>query len=620
MNKILTVLAAAMLALGPGLFYGCQNTDGGTEIPNELTGRERIAGGGIAADAEVRLIPVGHIPGDGQDTLGLILTTRTDAEGRFAFDEVPRGRYNILAEGGALRSFRDSVLVTGKGQSLPDDTLRAPGSLAGTVRLQPQHDPRTATVQILGTQVYMNVAADGSFRLADLGSGQYRLRVVTTEPGYTPLFADASVSSGADTVLPRPLEPFYSGIPVVEGLTATPRPDGTILVSWKRSAYPKLQSYVVARDDADVIIPKMESRARLSDTAYVDTIYSRTPRSGQFAYHDTVAHAFEYRVNILDKSGERGPFFDAAVAVAIPPFRSGKAGTWKPVTSPMPFARRWGASMVAAGGRLWLIGGMADNDYARDAWSSADGVAWELAADSLPFQDSAAELRAVALKDSLFVVRAMPREVKLADYSLTRFRLEAWISGDGKAWRRVADSLPFSPLRRFDLAAAGGEAWIVAGYGEEGSPRYWRSSDGAEWSAYQGGIGPKGILEAEGLGSRLFVLDSAGVSWSASAGGNWSRLVANDRLVIDLNDRETLVAHEGRLWHIRAGYGSALSDHENEVWSTSDGRAWTLVDVDAAFGSRKRPAAGSFGGKLWLLGGEAAGTGAAYDGWFLESP
>ena len=53
----------------------------------------------------------------------------------------------------------------------PRTPCRPRASLIGTVRLQPQHDSRTATVQVLGTQLAVNVEEDGRFRLEGLGEG-----------------------------------------------------------------------------------------------------------------------------------------------------------------------------------------------------------------------------------------------------------------------------------------------------------------------------------------------------------------------------------------------------------------------------------------------------------------
>ena len=195
-----------------GLFPACNTTEGGTEIPNELTGKEFIAGKGPAADADIRLIPVGYVPGASDSGKG-VLTAKTDAPGRFSFEDAAPGQYNLIASKEGLHSFRDSVSVSAKGLQLEADTLKAPGSLVGRVALQPQHSNRTAMVQVLGTTVFVNVAVNGEFTLADLGAGRYRIRVSSIEEGYVPLFRECDIRAGQTDTLADTCGPSSPAFP-----------------------------------------------------------------------------------------------------------------------------------------------------------------------------------------------------------------------------------------------------------------------------------------------------------------------------------------------------------------------------------------------------------------------
>lgn len=610
------------ILLAIGLIAGCQVQESGTEIPNELIGRELVADGNPAVGAKLRLVPIGHIPGEGgADSLGsLIFSASTDRAGNFTFREVPEGRYNIMASADGLQSFRDSVRITGKAQTLPKDTLRTPGSLTGLVRLQPQHDARTATVQVLGTNLFVNVEETGRFQLKNLGDGEYRLRVVTTVPGYVPLFKEASVKSGSADSISEPLEPFYSGIPVVLGLSAMPDSDGTIRVRWNRSSYRKIESYVVARDSAGVLIPLRAVHARVSDTTYLDTIYSRTPRAGQYPYQDTVGHAFEYRVMILDKSGEVGPSFGMAQARAVPPSKIGGTGLWKAVPGEQPFTRKTGASLVVAQNRVWMLGGEGVTGYNRELWSSADGISWELATDSLPFQDTATLIKAVAFRDSLYVLKSVSWEEQLKEgWSVTRYRLQMWSSGDGISWRKVSDSLPFAPIKSFELAAVGSDLWILAGYGEDGSPRFYRSQDGTAWAPFPMGYGPRGQLSVVVLNTKVIAMDSGSDAWTASADGVWSRIWAAPETFPGEWGR-TLVAHAGKLWMVSKIWSLDPGAGASKVWSSPDGSGWSMVDANAPIGGRESAVAVSFREKLWVMGGVATGPGSIKDIWYFSDP
>ena len=170
--------------LTSGLMVSCNTNDGGTEIPNELVGKEYIAGQGPAADAEIKLIPVGYLPGaPGADSgKGVLVSGRTDGHGRFSFANLAPGQYNVLVSKDGLHSLRDSVSITGERQALAADTLKAPGSITGYVALEGLDAPRSATVQVLGTTVFVNVEPSGAFNLNALAPGQYRFTIRLTAP------------------------------------------------------------------------------------------------------------------------------------------------------------------------------------------------------------------------------------------------------------------------------------------------------------------------------------------------------------------------------------------------------------------------------------------------------
>lgn len=69
-----------------------------------------------------------------------------------------------------------------------------------------------------------------------------------------------------------------------------------------------------------------------------------------------------------------------------------------------------------------------------------------------------------------------------------------------------------------------------------------------------------------------------------------------------------MVSHNGELWVLAPG-GTAA------VYSTVDGTTWTEHTADAAFGQRKMVAGASFGGDLWLIGGDQPGATDARDSW-----
>jgi hypothetical protein len=210
MSRLAMVPALALLVSMP--FSGCLG-NGGTELPNEVRGTLYTSNGSPAVNAEVKLYRVDYVPEDSGLSKAAVLSAaeglsaHTNAMGHYEMHGVPDGRYNVVASGQNLLSFRDSVLVTEDGTTLPSDTLREPGIVTGTVRLQVQHTPQTAIIQALGTAYYTYADADGRFSLS-LPQGAHRLRVFVDLPGYVPLFHEVTVRAGKRDTVAEPLAPF----------------------------------------------------------------------------------------------------------------------------------------------------------------------------------------------------------------------------------------------------------------------------------------------------------------------------------------------------------------------------------------------------------------------------
>lgn len=620
MNRIFPVLAAALLAVCPAFFHGCQTADGGTEIPNELRGSEVIAATGEpAADAEVRLIPVGYVPGE--DSSSPLFTARTDARGRFVFEDLPPGQYNILAAEGNLRSFRDSVTVTGRVQELAADTLKAPGSLSGVVKLQPQHGPEIATVQAMGTTVFVNVSSDGSFALNGLGAGTYRLRVAVQDPGYVPLYRVVEVPAGGSRALAEPLEPHFAGTPVVTGLTATPGPGGTMTVRWDKPAFRKVQAYLIYRDSLGSLLPGNLPHRNVSDTLFVDTIYSETPGPGQYPWRDTVPRTFRYRVKILDLSGEVGPAFGFAEGTAVPPTVSHVSGLWSRALAAAPFGKRSGASLTVFQDRLWLFGGSPNREGVADAWSSRDGTDWRKVSDSLPFGSYIRDLKAVVFREELWIMGTRPVSDGYENF--------LWKSPDGSAWTRVADPLPVTGTSEFGLAAFQDRLWRIWGSSHTGfgGTGIWSSEDGKSWSPAEGAppstsTSRMGVAELAGTlhvigGDHMPWFGAEGAAWRTRDGKAWQ---VDTPASILPRYRFACLAHAGKLWILGGAYGSG-DPRADEVWSSPDGESWTLVDAHAPFGLRTDMAAASFKGRIWAIGGKTLDASADHDDvWSMHAP
>ncbi|MDB5102751.1 MAG: Kelch repeat-containing protein [Fibrobacteres bacterium] len=318
----------------------------GSVVDNELrTGILFLADGKPAANARVRVFPVNHVPDSSalpkRAVDGPAFSTRTDSKGRYAIDSLlPRGEYNILGELDGEVSFQDSVYFTSNLDSIPADTLEDPGSLAGVVALQPNHDPRTVTVQVLGTNTYANVEEEGAFKLSGLAAGRYRLRVQTTLPEYTVLFASVTIGSGRSDSLPQPLVIPFTGIPVVTGLSAAyDTVNGLVRLSWNPVKFRALSGYLIFREEGSGLNLSLVPIAGTADTAYTDSLFLPYPR-GVFNPGDNDLD-IHYRVRAKNKSDQVGLSYGAVSLTARSPI---SAWTWFQFSTPI---LRWDAARSA---------------------------------------------------------------------------------------------------------------------------------------------------------------------------------------------------------------------------------------------------------------------------------
>lgn len=319
-------LLFAFLSLGTvSLWNGCGSI--GSEVENEqLANGVKDANGKPVGNALVRVFTVDHIPGatltKSARKANLVWETRTDASGRFRLDSIQAGQYNVLISKDTLRAFQDSVFLAPGLNTLPADTLEAQASLRGVVRLQPVHDPRSVTVQVLGTDLFANVDADGGFVLAGMAGGTYRLRAVSTVTEYAPLFSTVTVLAGKANRIQDTLILPFTGVPTVTGLRASyDSTRGIVTLNWNAAQSTQIAGYAVFRDEAGAVNLSTQpySKRRISGTTFSDTLYFSPPADSSAtdsAFSPQIQH-WEYRVVVIPKSGGFGQPFELVEVNAV---------------------------------------------------------------------------------------------------------------------------------------------------------------------------------------------------------------------------------------------------------------------------------------------------------------
>jgi hypothetical protein len=278
-------------------------------------------------------------------TRAIAFQTKTDANGRYSTNGLVKGMYNMLAYSAkglvkgapkmlaandSLIAYQDSILVLQDTVLVHPDTLEKPGSITGIIGLQPNHNPQTVTVQVLGTDLYSNVDANGRFMLAPVAKGSYNLRLVTTLLDYTPTYKTIQTAGQKKDTLSDTLWLLYTGIPVVTGLAATyDTVNGAVHLSWNKTAYRDFQKFLIFRDPYDSIVLSSIPIGASGDTFYVDSVYKRNSGSGQFSFGDTNDYHFQYRVCIQNNSIKRGDTYKYVDVVTASPKKVRTLFVWE---------------------------------------------------------------------------------------------------------------------------------------------------------------------------------------------------------------------------------------------------------------------------------------------------
>ena len=146
--RLLRILAAAVVLF---VFLNCildRHSGRGSEVENEVYGVLVDASGDPVAGARVRAAgaseAVGKVSASPRQAAD-IDSTVTDAKGRYRFDSLATGKYDLFGDdkGRNLVVLIPGVAVTARvnGNDVGTDTLRAPGRLRGTLTLAGKGQP-----------------------------------------------------------------------------------------------------------------------------------------------------------------------------------------------------------------------------------------------------------------------------------------------------------------------------------------------------------------------------------------------------------------------------------------------------------------------------------------------
>ncbi|HMN47057.1 MAG TPA: hypothetical protein PKE27_20940 [Povalibacter sp.] len=282
--------------------------------------------------------------------------------------------------------------------------------------------------------------------------------------------------------------------------------------------------------------------------------------------------------------------------------------TWRPEALDTEIDRSYLAAVVEQSDRITLIGGVL-RGYSSKVWQSQDGAQW------------------THLLPATFSLRGFADGVSFGGYLWLigggrqdgLDTNDVWRSADGLNWSQVAtNGSVFSPRDSHRVVVFNDRLWVIGGFDyfeDEGGTRthnneVWSSADGVTWTQHAApGFAARSAHKAVAFNGRLWVIGGVNASnsfndvWSTADGTTWVQETA--AAAFSPRYGHQVVAFNGALWLLGGATGgdSATAIGSDEIWTSTDGRAWTPVAAGAHFSARNEHAATVFGGRLYVVGG-----------------
>ncbi|MBX3459700.1 MAG: choice-of-anchor D domain-containing protein [Planctomycetes bacterium] len=275
---------------------------------------------------------------------------------------------------------------------------------------------------------------------------------------------------------------------------------------------------------------------------------------------------------------------------------------WTLATGEAAWSRRHSHGLAVHNGRMWLLGGY-DSDtwqggFRQDVWSSADGVNWTLETASAPWAGRMGH-GVLAFNGKLWV---------LGGYSQSGRQNDVWSSADGINWTQETAAAAWSTRWYMATAVFSNRMWVIggsAGGGANGGNDVWYSTNGSNWTkAFAGGPGRQKHA-AVVHGNRLWIIGGCingvetGDVISSSDGVQW-RL---ETTTGPARSGHTCAAFNNQLW-VLGGMSNPVPTPLSEVWSSNDGRQWTLNATSVQWNARRGHGSAVHDNRLWVMGGE----------------
>jgi len=198
---------------------------------------------------------------------------------------------------------------------------------------------------------------------------------------------------------------------------------------------------------------------------------------------------------------------------------------------------------------------------------------------------------------------------------------DVWSSGDGRTWRLVTAEAPWIHSDLPMSLVFNERMWIMGGWyngrlpGHSASNQVWSSADGVAWrqDTARAGWSPRLGAAAVVFSGRMWILggiedyyfgDAKSLLndvWSSTDGKAWKLEIRNAPWPARAYHQAAVLG--GRIYLFGGGNYVPAYQARNDVWSSADGVNWTCETAEAPWHARLWFSTAVYRDRMWVLGG-----------------
>ena len=260
---------------------------------------------------------------------------------------------------------------------------------------------------------------------------------------------------------------------------------------------------------------------------------------------------------------------------------------------------------------IFVLGGYDGSSLLNDVWSAADSKNWRLEIAESEWLERN-EHQAVSHQGRLYVLGGYADKFNPLN--------DVWSAANGKNWSLETAGAGWARRYNHQAVSHQGRLYVLGGWDNNSNRKndVWSSAGGKNWSLETANAewAGRSLHQALSHNGRLYVLGGTRLSitnsitpqlndvWSSADGKNWSLETANAGWS-PRNSHQAL-SHNGRLYVL--GGQITFGNHLKDVWSSADGKNWSLETAEPGWTARRSHQAVSYQGRLYVLGGIDSGN------------